>query len=116
MVKPEIPDTRYDYTHPWWNNMNDRVAWERSFQQGDFEDRQIAQAMIVSNPVTSNAEISEKMTANTVPSRFGYNDSEITIRDVLDDDRLDYLADAHTTDFSGRLSNIEPASRPGIYW
>lgn len=124
-VRPALPATNYDfthpwqqeYTHPWWQNANDRVAYERALAVGDFEDRQIAQAMLSQNPSVPNAEIRGKnMNAAYVPPRFGYNGEELTISDILDNDDLGHISDAHSTDFSGRLSNTEATSRPGIYW
>lgn len=118
MVNPDLPDTRYDYTHPWWNNANDRVAYQRAFEAGTFEERQIAQAMLSQNPETPDAEIrSKNKNAAYIPPRFGYNNTEITIKDILDNDlERGHLEDAHSTDFSGRLSNTEATSRPGIFW
>lgn len=117
MISPDLPDTRYDYTKPWWRNSTDRVMYERSFQVGDFEERQVAQAMLSANPsVPSDLIRAKNKNAAYIPPRFGYNSNEITIEDVLDNEDLGHLADAHTTDFSGRLSNTEASSRPGIYW
>lgn len=117
MISPDLPDTRYDYTHPWWFNANDRVAYERSFQIGEFEDRQVAQALLSGNPGIPNKAIRAKNNnAAYVPPRFGYDDTQPTIDDILEVGDLGHVEDAHTTDFSGRLSNTEASSRPGIYW
>lgn len=121
VVSTQLPDTVYDYSHPyqspWWNNMNDRVAYQRAFQVGNFEVRQIAQAMLTSNPATPDAEIRQKnMNAAFIPPKYGYRNMEFTIEDILDTDDFGHLADSHSTDFSGRLSNIDATSRPGIFW
>lgn len=119
MISPNIPDTRYDYTHPWWQNANDRVAYERAFQEGDFEARQVAQAMLSANPLVTRDEIRAKnRNAAYIPPKFGYNVNELNITDIIDNDidGFGHVDDSHTTDFSGRLSNTEATSRPGIYW
>jgi hypothetical protein len=113
-MQPQIPDTRYDYTAPWFANANDRVAYERSFQVGDFEDRQIAQAMITQNPYTSNDEIRMKMTISGPPPRFGYNDEQKNITDVLNIELDEHINDMHTTDFSGTTSGKMATSIPSL--
>jgi len=119
MINPDLPDTRYDYTHPWWQNANDRVAYERAFALGDFEERQVAQAMLSSNPSVPDAVIrAGNANAARVPSRFGYNMEEISISDILDNGaRINsHIDDSHTTDFTGRNAETNGSSRPGIYW
>lgn len=114
-VQINLPDTRYDYTHPWYNNLQDKVEYERAFSGGSYQDRTIAQAMITANPVTPNAEISEKMTIPGVPDRFGYRIDEKGIMDVLDNNLEDaHLNDMHTTDFSGKRSGMESSSVPSL--
>jgi hypothetical protein len=114
---PELRDSRYDYTHPWWQNANDRVWYERAFYAGTFEERQIAQAALSSDPLTPNSLIrSKNKNAGFIPPKYGYRDSQFSIEDILDTDDRGHLEDAHSTDFSGRLSNIESTSRPGIFW
>lgn len=118
VVRSNLPDTTYDYTKPWFNNANDRVAYERAFVSGSFEDKQMAQAMLTSLPSTTDAEITLKMTVSSAPDRFGYNRQEMGIRDIVNNDFgfPGHVDDSHTTDFSGRVSNIESTSRPGIFW
>jgi hypothetical protein len=113
-MQPQLADTRYNYTSPWYNNANDRVAWERAFLQGDFEDRQMAQAMITQNPSTPNAEIRTKMTVSGTPSRFGYNDTQKSITDVLEVEPDPHINDMHTTDFSGTTSGKIASSIPSL--
>jgi hypothetical protein len=113
-MQPVLADTTYDYTKPWYNNANDRVAWEREFLQGDFERRQMAQAMITQNPFTSGEEIREKMTVRGVPSRFGYDDTQKSITDVLDVEADPHINDMHTTDFSGTASGKIATSIPSL--
>lgn len=125
-LESTLQPTQYDDSHPWqdgyyayrapyWNNASDRVAYERIFAQGSFEDRQIAQAMITQNPLTPNSEIAEKMTVHTVPPKFGYNDTEITINDVVQNDFTDdHLFDRHTTEFSDRRSGVESTTIPSL--
>jgi hypothetical protein len=114
MVSPDLPDTRYDYTHPWFVNANDRVAYERAFNVGTFEERQVAQAMLSQDLLTTNAEIRTKMTVSSVPPRFGYDTEEKTINDVIDPFVDEHVGDAHTTDFSGRVSGFEGTSIPSL--
>lgn len=118
VIRSNLPDTRYDYTHPWFNNANDRVAYERAFVEGNFEERQIAQALITANPLTQNAEIALKMTAFDIPNRFGYDRHMLSIRDIVENqiDRPGNVDTTHSTDFSGRISNTDSTARPGIFW
>lgn len=118
VIRSNLPDTVYDYTQPWWNNANDRVAYERAFIEGNFEERQIAQALITANPATENAEIALKMTAFVVPDRFGYDREPLTISEIVDNElgRPMNLDTTHATDFSGRRSNIDATERPGLFW
>ena len=111
-----LPDTVYDRSHAWrWQNMNDRVMYERNFAGGTYEDRQIAQAMIVANPETPNAEIQEKMTVPAPPPRTGIISEQLTINDVLSVSLEDvHSHDMHTTDFSGRVSGYEGSSFPSL--
>jgi hypothetical protein len=77
-------ETRYGFDiYPWWNNLNDRVAYERMFAEGHPTKMRIAQAMISQNPLTPDSEIRRNMTAKPQP-RFGVKTEQLTIRDVLD--------------------------------
>ena len=114
-VQINVPDTRYDYTHPWVNNLQDKVEYERAFSGGTYQQRTIAQAMIVANPVTPNAEIQEKMTIPASPPRFGYGSEKNNITDIIDDNFEDLQLNApHVNDFSGRRSGMESSSVPSL--
>jgi hypothetical protein len=95
-------DTRYGFDiYPWWNNLNDRVAYEREFATGNPTKMRIAQAMLSQDPLTPDAEIRRNMTAKP-QSRFGVKTEQIGIRDVLSHY---YGRDAALMDQNHRLWN-----------
>lgn len=108
-------DTRYGYEiYPWWNNLNDRVAYMREFAIGNPENMRIAQAMISQDPTTPDTEIRSNMIVHSVPPRTGYRDTELTITDVLNHN---YEADPHINDsawndFSGENGETNSTQRP----
>ena len=108
-------DTRYGFEiYPWWNNLNDRVAYMREFSVGTGESMRIAQAMISQDPTTPDAEIRSNMIVHRVPPRTGYRDTELTITDVLNQD---FNADSHINDsawndFSGEQGETNATQRP----
>lgn len=78
------PDTQYAVDiYPWFNNLNDKVAYERMFQTGQGEEMRVAQAMISQDPLTSRNEIRVNMTHADVPPKYGYPTEELTISQVL---------------------------------
>ena len=104
--------TYYDGQRPWQNNINDLVDYRRAFEAGDGETKRIAQAMLSQNPAMPRSEIKQNMTTHRFPSRFGYNDTQLTINDVLAD-RLNTDENIHVDEwnnFSG--SNGETNSSP----
>ena len=79
-------NTIYDAgMRPWYNDLNDRLMYQRAFLTGGGQTKRIAQAMLSQNPLTPDSEIRQNMTALTTPRRFGYNDQELTIQQILRD-------------------------------
>ena len=107
-------DTRYGFDiYPWWNNLNDRVAYQRAFAEGNGEERRIAQARISQDPLTPDAEIRGNMTTHNVPPKQGYPDTQPTIYDVLEH-RFDrsHINDSAWNDFSGSNGETNATQRP----
>lgn len=52
-----------------WMNANDRVSWERAFQQGTDSTRKMAEAALTADPGTSSDMIRAAMTAPIVVQR-----------------------------------------------
>jgi hypothetical protein len=120
MTGLRLPDTIYDAgMHPWQQNINDLVDYKRMFQEEDGGKKRIAQAMISQNPLTPNWEIRQNMTTRKFPPRFGYNDQQLTVRDILHD-RLQQDAEINTDEwnnFSGSQGEINSTNRPnGMWW
>lgn len=106
-----------DYSHgATWYNANDRVSWQRTFAQGNDQQREMAQAMIAANPDTPEAEIRMNMTAGPVVQR-GMKTS-MTIDDVLGVGAQGWnpghLYDRAPTDFSGTPAGMESNSVPSL--
>lgn len=109
-----IPDTIYDSgVNAFWVNTNDRVAYQRAFNEGGNEQKRISQAMIVANPLTTNKEIAGNMNKPNVPSRFGYDDQEIGITDILSNE-MDRNNVHAWNDFSGRDSSYSGTDIPSL--
>jgi len=110
-------DTQYALeVYPWWNNLNDKVSYERMFAEGHPIKMRVAQAMISQDPNTSRDEIRQNMTVTGVPSKTGYPTQELTISQILNQDFQ--LAGTHedTTlwnDFSDTNSETNSTQRPG---
>lgn len=105
--------------YPWWNNLNDRVAYMREFAVGGPEVQRVAQAMISQDPLTPREEIRQNMTTRNFPPRFGYPSEELTITQVLDNDFE--LAQTHVNDtawneFSDTNGEINSTDRPSGQW
>jgi hypothetical protein len=120
-VARDQADTRYAVNvYPWWNNLNDKVAYERMFAEGHPVKMREAQAMISQNPLTSRDEIRNNMTARGVPSKYGYPTEELTINDVLNQDFRSTGAhdnDRLWNDFSESSGEINATQRPdGTMW
>lgn len=116
-----LPDTTYDRgIRPWVNNLNDRVAYQRSFTQGGPQEKRIAQAMLSQDPLTPRDEIKQNMTTRNYPSRVGYPIDELTINQILDNDfeiAATHVNDSAWNDFSDDNSEINSTDRPGgIFW
>lgn len=112
-------DTQYaPELHPWWNNLNDKVAYERMFAEGHPQKMRVAQAMISQDPLTSRDEIRRNMTVGGTPSKTGYPTEELTIYQVLNND-FSQGAEHNTSlwnDFSGSDGETNATARPGIFW
>jgi hypothetical protein len=113
-------DTVYDNgLHPWFNNLNDRVMYDREFATGIPQKMRIAQALISQSPLTPRYEIKNNMTVHGVPARFGYTNGEFTIKDVLNVDYTPTDARANTSlwnDFSDSNGETNSSVRPGGAW
>lgn len=111
---------QYGYDiYPWWNNLNDKVAYERMFATGRGQEMRVAQAMISQNPLTSRAEIRDNMTVRGTPPRTGYPSDELTITQVLDRDYPqagDRVNTSLWNEFDDTNSETNATSRPGIFW
>lgn len=119
-----IADTIYDQTHT-WQNMNDRVSYQRILGEDDRPVvRKIATALLTANPLTQNIEIQMNMNQPAIPPRFGYDNTQPDIVDVLSIDKDgistgDYpgrTTDRPPTDFSGQEGAWEGTSMPAIVW
>lgn len=112
------PDTRYGFdVFPWWNNRNDRVAYEREFSTGMPQRMRMAQALISQSPLTPDSEIKQNMTVHGVPSRTGYPVKELTIVQILDNEfqRGDsHIDDSAWNDFSGEQGESNATQRPAL--
>lgn len=113
-----LPDTTYDQgLHPWWNNLNDRIAYQRSFNEGSPEERRIAQAMLSQDPLTPRQEIQRNMTTRDFPSRIGYPIDELTISQILNNDfklAATHVNDSAWNDFSDTNGEINATNRPNV--
>lgn len=109
---------QYDYTQPWYNNANDRVMWERAFQQNSQEAQLQVQALFLADPLTPNKVIRGTLTANPVVPQFGVDKHSPTLDDVLDGNYSSgNLYDSAPTDFSGTQAGMDATSRPSVpYW
>lgn len=116
-----LPDTTYDRgIHPWWNNLNDRVAYQRSFTEGGPEEKRVAQAMLSQDPLTSRDEIRQNMTTRNFPARLGYPVDELTIDQILNNDfelAATHVNDSAWNDFSDTNGEVNSTNRPnGMWW
>lgn len=108
----QFPDGNYDTSHM-WQNTDDRVSYERAFQQDPVEQRKIAQALATADPGTPQDAITALMTVPGVPPRFGYRDEAFTIGDMFSRS-LGHVNDFPPTNFSGRVSEFSGTSTPSI--
>lgn len=104
---------------PWWNNLSDRIAYNRMFAEGEPTRMRIAQAMLSQDPLTSRGEIRDNMTVKRTPPKTGYTTKELTITQVLNHDFE--LAGTHVdtslwNEFSDSNGETNATSRPGVYW
>jgi hypothetical protein len=119
-MEPRTAETRYGYNiYPWWNNLNDKVAYERMFAEGHPVRMREAQAMISQNPLTSRDEIRRNMTHDVVPPKYGYRTEELTIGQVLNNDFQQKATRIDTTlwnEFSDSNGETNASARPGIFF
>lgn len=113
-----LPDTVYDAGLTYaWQNANDRVSYQRSFDEGTIQDKKMSQALLTANPNTPNIEIQVNMNTPQVPARFGYNDEPLTIERVLGDELYNEGSRTNTrvwNDYSDVNSEINSTSLPSI--
>jgi hypothetical protein len=107
-----------DYSHgATWMNANDRVMWERSFQQGTDSTRRMAEAALTADPATPADLIRNSMVAPIV-TQVG-SKQELTIDQVLGVGPAGFnpghLYDRAPTDFTGTPSGAGP-SDPTTGW
>lgn len=113
-------ETVYDAKlRPWWNNLNDRVAYMREFAVGGPEVKRVAQAMISQDPLTPREEIRNNMTTHKFPQRFGHPTEELTVDQILSSEFE--LAQTHVNDtawneFSDTNGEINATERPAGQW
>ena len=116
----QVADSIYDYTKPWWNNANDRVMYERSFQQGTREQQLEAIALICADATTRNREIRQELSAPMRTPIYGAMNMSPTIDDIVSLRKNDpcsqsgHLRDVQPTDFSGTPAGQEASSFPSI--
>jgi len=116
-VPLRISDTIYDMgMRPWQQNINDLEDYKRTFTEGDGPAKKEAQAMISQNPLTPRQEIRQNMTTRKFPSRFGYNDTELTVRQVLANVIQQEAEVAEWNNFSSSSGEINSTARPSIEW
>ena|SRR5579862_9670084 len=109
-----IPDTTYDAGLTYaWQNANDRVSYQRAFNEGDGEQKRIAQALLTANPQTANIEIVQNMNIPNLPSRFGYDDTPLTLEQVLENE-MDRNNTHLWNDFSGKDSSYSGTDTPSL--
>jgi hypothetical protein len=111
------PDGRLDRSHPWqqgpnWQNLNDKVEWERAAKQGAPEQRQMAIAMYCADPDTPNEVIRELLTNPAFPPRYGYDREVPGIADIL---QVRQPPSHSLFDYSGTDHSQESSMRPGLH-
>lgn len=111
-----LPDTLYDAGINYvWQNANDRVSYQRAFNEGNGEQRRIAQARLVANPQTANIEIQRNMNEPDLPSRFGYDREQLTIEQILGNEMDPNNVDRRAwNDFSGTDSSYSGTNVPSL--
>jgi hypothetical protein len=110
-------DGQYDYTKPWYQNANDRVSYERAFQQGTREVQLQAQALMLASPLTPDGLIRDQMTATMETPQFGaVAQVAPTLDEVLAGEwsNSGNLYDRAPTDFSGTAAGQESSSIPSL--
>lgn len=110
-------DTRYDYTHPFWNNANDRVAWDRAINSDKLEERKMGIALVFADPGTPNTLIANKMTAWRIPPRFGYDTEQPGIVDVVElsgDENIGHEGDFYASNYTGQKTTRESTQIPSM--
>lgn len=111
-----VASTVYDAgMRPWYQNINDLTDFHRMFEAGDKEQKLEAQAMISQNPLTPSIEIRRNMTTRKFPPRFGYRDTELTVRDILADNYQTEAEVSEWNNFSGSQGEINSTARPSIW-
>jgi hypothetical protein len=111
-----IPETVYDAGATYsWQNANDRVSYQRAFNEGGGEQKRIAQAFLSANPDTPNIEIQVNMNQPNLPNRFGYDTTPPTIESVLGNELDPNNVDRRAwNDFSGTDSSYSGTDLPSL--
>jgi hypothetical protein len=111
-----VAQTIYDTTHV-WQNMNDRVAFQRAFREGGPEERRMALAALTADPGTPAEEIRQLLIVHGTPPRTGYplDGDETTVESIFAGAIPDPLGH-RATDFSGTQGEITGSSRPTLEW
>ena len=106
-----------DYSHgATWMNANDRVMWERSFQQGTDSTRRMAEAALTADPATPAAMIRSSMVAPIV-TQSGMKQSPTSdeVRNVGPAGfNPGHLYDRAPTDFTGTPAGQEATAGPSL--
>ena len=113
---PVFPDGQY--SHPPWNNANDRVEWERTFAVGTDAQKRMAVAMITASPDTPEAMIRLNMTMPPPPAPAPLSVTQMTLDDVLGTSAkadTGHMYDRAPTDFSGTPGHGHVGIWPGTH-
>jgi|SRR5580704_15842146 hypothetical protein len=103
-------DGRLDRTHQ-WQNLNDKVEWERAMLQGAYQERLMDICELCADPATQNAEIRGLLTNPAMPPRVGYIRDEPGITDIL---HMTQPPSHSLFDYSGTDHSQESSTRPSI--
>ena len=113
-----IPETVYDAGLTYaWQNANDRVSFQRAFDEGTAQDQKMSQALIVASPLTANVEIQYNMNHPKIPPKYGYGHEPLTVGDVIRDDLHEqdsYISSRVWNDYSDSNGEINSSDVPTI--
>lgn len=111
-----LPDGLLDDTHT-WQNAQDRVEFQRAFDEGPYQKRLMAKALITAFPGTPEEEIAQNLTVPGVPDRFGYDQHPVSTDDIFSSELPDpHLADGPPTKFSGGNGEYSGSDIPSLPW